>query len=51
MSASSELTGLTLAKARDALRAKKISARELASAHVDAIAAARSLNAFITETP
>jgi len=51
MSAFSDITSLTLAKARQSLRAKKISARELASAHIDAIAAARSLNAFITETP
>jgi aspartyl-tRNA(Asn)/glutamyl-tRNA(Gln) amidotransferase subunit A len=45
------LTGLTIAGARQALRTKKISARELAQAHIDAIVAARSLNAFITETP
>jgi aspartyl-tRNA(Asn)/glutamyl-tRNA(Gln) amidotransferase subunit A len=47
----SELTSLTLADARDALHAKKISARELAEAHIGAISAARALNAFITETP
>jgi aspartyl-tRNA(Asn)/glutamyl-tRNA(Gln) amidotransferase subunit A len=44
-------TGLSLAEARDALRAKKISARELATAHIEAIGAARTLNAFVTETP
>src|SRR5204863_9919653 len=44
-------TSLTLKEARDALRAKKISARELAEAHINAISAARALNAFITETP
>jgi aspartyl-tRNA(Asn)/glutamyl-tRNA(Gln) amidotransferase subunit A len=45
------LTDLTIAAARDGLRARKFSARELAQAHVDAMAAGRSLNAFITETP
>jgi aspartyl-tRNA(Asn)/glutamyl-tRNA(Gln) amidotransferase subunit A len=47
----SELTALTLAAARDGLKAKKFSARELAQAHVAAVEAARPLNAFITETP
>jgi len=41
----------TLAEARDALRAKRLSARELTTAFVEAMAEARSLNAFITETP
>jgi aspartyl-tRNA(Asn)/glutamyl-tRNA(Gln) amidotransferase subunit A len=45
----SELTALTLAEARDAIRAKKISSRELTGAFVSAIEAARPLNAFITE--
>ncbi len=45
------LTDLTLAEARDGLRAKKFSAAELARAHVDAMIAARPLNAFISETP
>jgi aspartyl-tRNA(Asn)/glutamyl-tRNA(Gln) amidotransferase subunit A len=40
---------MTLAEARDAIRAKKISSRELTGAFVTAIAAARPLNAFITE--
>ena len=44
-------TGFTLAEARDAIRSKTISARELATAHVEAITAGRKLNAFITETP
>lgn len=43
------LTAMTLAEARDALRAKKISARELTGAYLAAIADARPLNAFITE--
>ncbi len=47
----SDLTRLTLADARAALRAKDVSARELALAHIRAIEAARGLNAFITETP
>ncbi len=51
MAIPADLTGLTIAGARRALRTKKISARELAEAHIDAIVAARSLNAFITETP
>ncbi len=46
-----ELTGLTLAAARDGLRKKDFSAVELAQAHVEAVAAARPLNAYITETP
>jgi aspartyl-tRNA(Asn)/glutamyl-tRNA(Gln) amidotransferase subunit A len=46
-----ELTRMTLAAAREGLRAKEFSARELARAHIDAIEAARGLNAFITETP
>jgi aspartyl-tRNA(Asn)/glutamyl-tRNA(Gln) amidotransferase subunit A len=46
-----ELTSLTLADARDRLRKKDISAVELANAHVDAVAKARALNAFVLETP
>src|SRR5258708_27903530 len=45
------LTDLALAAARDGLARKTFSARELAEAHVAAVAAARPLNAFITETP
>jgi aspartyl-tRNA(Asn)/glutamyl-tRNA(Gln) amidotransferase subunit A len=45
------LTGLTLAEARGGLSAKQFSARELTEAHIAAVAAARQLNAFITETP
>ncbi len=47
----SELTHLTLADARDALRAKKISAVELTRAHIEAVEKARHLNAFVCETP
>ena len=44
-------TDMTIAGARDALEAGDVSARELAEAHIAAMDAARSLNAFITETP
>src|SRR5690348_1889485 len=44
-------TALTLAQARDLLRHKKISAVELADAHIAAIERARALNAFVLETP
>ena len=47
----SDLTSLTLAGARDAIRAKTVSARELTQAHVAAMEGARTLNVFITETP
>jgi aspartyl/glutamyl-tRNA(Asn/Gln) amidotransferase C subunit len=46
-----DLTRLTLEAARDGLRRKEFSARELAEAHVAAVEGARPLNAFITETP
>jgi aspartyl-tRNA(Asn)/glutamyl-tRNA(Gln) amidotransferase subunit A len=45
------LTALTLAQARDALRKKEFSATELAEAHLAAIESARALNAFVLETP
>src|SRR3979409_1724151 len=44
-------TSLTLAQARDLLRAKSISAVELADAHLAAIEEARDLNAVGLETP
>ncbi|MFN3659077.1 MAG: Asp-tRNA(Asn)/Glu-tRNA(Gln) amidotransferase subunit GatA [Pseudolabrys sp.] len=47
----SELTALTLAEARDGLKAKKFSAAELTAAHVSAIEKARALNAYVLETP
>jgi aspartyl-tRNA(Asn)/glutamyl-tRNA(Gln) amidotransferase subunit A len=47
----SDLIDFTLAEARDALRAKKVSSAELTKACVAAIESARSLNAFVTETP
>jgi aspartyl-tRNA(Asn)/glutamyl-tRNA(Gln) amidotransferase subunit A len=46
------LTDLSIAAARDGLRAKDFSARELAAAHLDGVAALNPrLNAFITVTP
>jgi len=47
----SDLTALSLAEARDLLRGRKISAAELADAHIDAVAKARALNAYVLETP
>src|SRR5947209_4316208 len=47
----SELTALTLAAARDGLKQKSFSAAELVEAHLAAIEAARSLNAYVLETP
>jgi aspartyl-tRNA(Asn)/glutamyl-tRNA(Gln) amidotransferase subunit A len=47
----SELTSLTLKGALDGLKAREFSAVEIAQAHLDAIAAARSLNAYVLETP
>jgi aspartyl-tRNA(Asn)/glutamyl-tRNA(Gln) amidotransferase subunit A len=44
-------TDFSLAEARDAVAAKKISSRELTDAFVKAVEAARPLNAFVTETP
>jgi len=46
-----DLTNLTLAAARDGLKAKQFSATELTQAHVKAMEQTRSLNAYITETP
>ena len=45
------LTDLSLAEMKAGLAAKSFSAVELAQAHLDAMAAARHLNAFIVETP
>ncbi|ACL58241.1 Asp-tRNA(Asn)/Glu-tRNA(Gln) amidotransferase subunit GatA [Methylobacterium nodulans] len=46
-----DLTELTLAEARDGLRQKSFSAREITQAHLDAVAQARKLNAYLIETP
>src|SRR5262245_44587701 len=47
----SELTALTIADARDGLKQKEFSAAELAEAHLVAMERARSLNAYVLETP
>ena len=47
----SSLTSLTLKAALDGLAAKSFSSEELTQAHVEAVAAAKPLNAFILETP
>ncbi len=46
-----DLTSLSLLAASEALKAKKISARELAQAYLDRATAHKDLNAFITLTP
>ena len=45
------LNELTIAAARDGLRQRSFSARELAEAHIRAVEAVQPLNAFISETP
>lgn len=52
MADQSELTGLTLAEARDRLNNKDFTAKELTQAHLDAIEAGnKALNAYILSTP
>ena len=45
------LTALTLKAALAGLRSRAFTSVEITAAHIDAIAAARSLNAFVLETP
>src|SRR5580698_2662683 len=47
----SALTQLTLKAAIDGLKSRRVSAVELAGAHIEAIEGARGLNAFVLETP
>ena len=47
----SELTSLTLKAALDGLASKSFSSVEITEAHVAAVEAARSLNAYVLETP
>jgi aspartyl-tRNA(Asn)/glutamyl-tRNA(Gln) amidotransferase subunit A len=47
----SGLTSLTLKAALDGLAAKAFSSEELTKAHVEAVEAARALNAYVLETP
>src|SRR3984893_6095526 len=46
-----DLTSLTLAEARSGLADKSFTSLELTDAHLNAIEAARALNAFVMETP
>ncbi|WP_181707601.1 Asp-tRNA(Asn)/Glu-tRNA(Gln) amidotransferase subunit GatA [Chthonobacter rhizosphaerae] len=46
-----DLTDLTLAEARDGLKARDFTAVDLTKAYVAAVEAARDLNAYIVETP
>ena len=46
-----DVTRLTLAEARDALKARKLSAVELTRAHLAAMEKGRALNAYVSETP
>ncbi len=46
-----ELTALSLAQARDALRKREFSATELTEAYLSAVDAAAALNAFVLKTP
>ncbi|HCX09138.1 MAG TPA: Asp-tRNA(Asn)/Glu-tRNA(Gln) amidotransferase GatCAB subunit A [Hyphomonas sp.] len=46
-----ELTKLSLAAALDGLKAKEFSSREITQQFVDAIEGARTLNAYVVETP
>src|SRR5215470_3414732 len=46
-----DLTSMTIAEAREGLAKKSFTSRELTDAHLSAMEAARSLNAFILETP
>lgn len=47
----SDLLNFTIAQARDALRSGQFKAVELTEAYIGAVEAARSLNAYIVETP
>src|SRR5881394_2862564 len=46
-----DLTSMTIAEARDGLAKKSFTSLELTNAHLEAIQAARALNAFVMETP
>lgn len=47
----SNLTDLGVAAIRDGVRSGDFSARDVADAFIDAVAAAKPLNAFLVETP
>lgn len=46
-----DITSLTLAEVRDGLKARAFSSTEATKAYLDAIVAARGLNAYVLETP
>jgi len=46
-----DLTGISLTAAVEGLRARDFSSEEITRAHLDSIAGARSLNAYVLETP
>src|SRR6266446_8917464 len=46
-----DLTSMTIAEARSGLASKSFTSLELTDAHLEAIEAARALNAFVMETP
>jgi aspartyl-tRNA(Asn)/glutamyl-tRNA(Gln) amidotransferase subunit A len=46
-----DLTSMTLAEARDGLAKKSFTSVELTEAHIEAVEAARALNAYVLETP
>ncbi|HLZ83797.1 MAG TPA: Asp-tRNA(Asn)/Glu-tRNA(Gln) amidotransferase subunit GatA [Caulobacteraceae bacterium] len=51
MSDPADLTDLTLGEALEGLRGRRFSSEEITRAHLNAMAAARPLNAFVLETP
>ncbi|HSR55628.1 MAG TPA: amidase family protein, partial [Alphaproteobacteria bacterium] len=51
MTGGGALTALTIAEARDGLKAGNFTSSELVEAHLAAMEAARGLNAYVTETP
>ena len=51
MGQDTDLTALTLSQARDGLRAKEFSSRELTQSFIDSVAASEKLNAYILQTP
>ena len=51
MGQDTDLTALTLSQARDGLRAKEFSSREITQSFIDRMAASEKLNAYILQTP
>ena len=46
-----DLTSLTLAEARDCLRAREFSSAEITKAHLEAMEGGEALNAYVAATP